>query len=107
AFLRPLLAERALEIRIKPFRIIAAYMRRRVLDIRGVEPRALTVSERLRRVARSVGELRDLVGREAPLALEHAEQNRARRLGAHQPGAGGAAASRAPGVMAERAGCAR
>ena len=46
------------------------------------------------RMARAVGELRDRVGIEAALALEHAEQDGARRRLAHEPGRRGAPAQR-------------
>ena len=54
----------------------------------------LVVGQRLGREARAVGEPRNRLDIEPALARQHAEQHRARRVGAHDPGGRGLAAQR-------------
>ncbi len=72
---------------LKPFRIIAGDPRRRTGEIGGVELVVLLLAQRCGRIARTIGQLTNRIGIEPALALEHAEQDRARGLGAHDPGA--------------------
>ena len=87
ALLRPRVAKGAGEVRLEPFRIITDNMRRRSRKVGGVQPLALVIAQRLGRVLRAAGELGNRLAVEPAFALEHAEQNRARRIGAHDPGA--------------------
>ncbi len=82
-----LLAERAGEMRIEPFGIVAGDRRRRAVEARGIEPGALVVAQRRRRKARAVGEPRDRRRIELALEPQHAEQHGARALIAHDIGA--------------------
>ena len=72
------IAEHAGEMRIEPFRIIAGDVRGRAGHVGGIETLAFVVAQSLGRVLRAVRELGDRLAVEPTLALEHAEQNRAR-----------------------------
>ena len=84
AFLRALLAEHAGEMRIEPLRIVAGDMGRRTIECRRREPRPLGLREQRRCEARAIGKPRDRVEVEPAFELEHAEEDRARRLLAHE-----------------------
>ena len=87
-------AEGAIEAGIEPFRIIAGHIWWRAVEARAIEPRALVVGERLRRVARAVGKLGNRICVEMALVFEHAKENSARRVRAHQVGTRRAPAQR-------------
>ena len=86
AFGRPLVAEDARQIRIEPFRIIALDMRRRVDERIADERRTLRFRQRRRRIARAAAQRLDRRDIKPTLAVQHADQHRARRRLAHEPG---------------------
>ena len=72
-------AEALREMRVEPFRIIAGDMRRRAVEIAGFEPRALVVASAAQaHIASHPPACAMASGVEPALALEHAEQDRAR-----------------------------
>ena len=86
AFRDALVAEGRGKLRIEPFRIVARDPRRRAVEARGIEPRALRFGERRRRKAAAVGQVRDRAEVELAFQPQHAEQRRARRALAHDEG---------------------
>ena len=92
-----LVAEGAREMRIEPFGIVAGHPGRRAVEARRLEPRALFVGERRRRMRAPVGKPRDRRGIEIAFEPQHAEHHRARRVGAHDECRGSLAAQRVVG----------
>src|SRR5665213_49564 len=101
------IAEHLREVAVEPFRVIAGDMRRRI----GQRPRrqccALAVAQGRRRKPAAVAERGDCLDIHAALELEHAERARARGVGVHDPGAGGAAAQHVPDQAGDRGAVAR
>ena len=79
-------AERAGKIRIEPFGIFALDVRRRVGKRCGPERRFLLFGQRLGRKARAAAQRFDGRDIETALALQHADERRARGHLAHEPG---------------------
>ena len=94
AFGGALIAEHARERRIEPFGIVAGDPRRRAGEVGCIEPCALLVTQRGGRKACAVGKARDCGGVELAFEAEHAEHDRARRVGAHHEGGRGLAPQR-------------
>ena len=95
-------AERPLELRLKPLRIIAADGRRSIVRHIAREPRALGFAQRLGRVVSAIGKRRDLIWGLAPAADEGPEHQRARTCVAHGIGARSALAQSIEYEIADR-----
>src|SRR5664280_3242413 len=81
---RPRVAEGTREMRLEPFRIVAGDVRGRAGHVGVVKAFSFIVAQRRGPIIRAVGERGDGLAVEAALSLKHAEQNGARRVGAHQ-----------------------
>ena len=83
-FLGPVVAESLCEVPVEPFRIIARDARRHTRHVGCVQALTFVIAQHRRTVVRAVCQFGNRVGVEPAFALEHAEQNRARRFRAHQ-----------------------
>ncbi len=85
AFRGAFVTEDPRQIGIEPFRIVARDMGRRAGE-RAAKRRRLRCRQRRGRVARAVAQRRDRRDIEPALAMQHADQHRARARLAHEPG---------------------
>ena len=98
----PVIAEHLRQIGIEPFRIVAGDVRGRVVQGSRGQRRAFGLGQRLRREPAAVAQRGDGVGIEPALELQHAQHPRPRRVGVHDPGAGGAPAQHVPDQARDR-----
>ena len=93
-FRRSLLAEDASKLRVEPLGIIAGDPRRRVRKVGRCQPAPFRFGQRCRRKARAAAQRDDRIEVEPALEPKHPNEDRARRLLAHDPGGRRAAPQR-------------
>ena len=85
AFCGPLVAKHARKMRLKPIRVVAQNVGRRISERAAGERLALGLRQLLRREARAAAQRRNLLDIETALAMQHADEHRARAGPTHQP----------------------